>query len=368
MNTDVLILAAVLVGSFAIFAFAILKKINSMGGTSSESSQRENDILRQDISSLELHLSQLNESMREQMNSQLDKNHDLMSTTLTKQLRQSQAIIADVNVRLTKLDEANRQVVDITSELKTLQNVLQNPKQRGVLGEYHLETVLSNVLPPGRFQLQYKFKNGETVDAAVFLQDKKILPVDSKFSLENYNRLIEEKDKTKRELIANKFKVDLKARIDETAKYIRPGENTMEFAFMFIPSEAIYYDLLVNKVGSSGVQARDLVEYAFQDKKVIIVSPTSFMAYLQTVVQGLKSLHIEEQAKEIQKNVIKLSRHISAHEDKMQSLGKSLGTSVNHFNAAHKNLAMMDMDVSKIAETETSTDALLLDRPTEDED
>ena len=251
----------------------------------------------------------------------------------------------------------------MADELKTLQNVLQNPKQRGVLGEYYLQTVLDNVLPAGRYKLQYKFKDGETVDAVVFLESDKILPIDSKFSLENYNRLIEEKNKDQKEVLIRKFKQDLKTRIDETAKYIRPAENTMEFAFMFIPSEAIYNDLLINKIGAADTASRDLIEYAFQEKKVIIVSPTTFMAYLQTVLQGLRSLQIEEQAKEIQKRVGMLGRHIKSYEQFMHKLGNSLGTTVNHYNNAHKELKKIDKDVVKIAGSEESVDPMVLEKP-----
>jgi DNA recombination protein RmuC len=159
----------------------------------------------------------------------------------------------------------------------------------------------------------------------------------------------------------------VKNRIDETAKYIRPSEGTMDFAFMFIPSEAIYYDLLVNKVGTLQANVRDLIEYAFQDKRVIIVSPTSFMAYLQTVMQGLRSLQIEEKAKDIQKRVGELGRHIGAHETYMQKMGTSLGTTVNHFNAAHKSLGQIDKDVLRIADITPGVEPLLLDRPNTDD-
>jgi DNA recombination protein RmuC len=246
-----------------------------------------------------------------------------------------------------------------------LQNVLQNPKQRGGLGEYYLDTVLGNVLPPGGYQLQYKFNDGQIVDAIIRLDKNRILPIDSKFSLENYNRLIEEKEKNKKEQIAKQFKIDLKNRIDETAKYIRPNENTLDYAFMFIPSEAIYYDLLVNQVGTTNTSSRDLLEYAFRDKKVIIVSPTTLLAYLQTVVQGLRSLQIEEQAKDIQKRVLGLSKHIKSHESFMQKLGSSLGTTVNHFNSAHKELQKMDKDVVKIADSDPSVEPLLIDKPSD---
>ena len=248
---------------------------------------------------------------------------------------------------MTKLDETNNRVITVADELKTLQNVLQNPKQRGVFGEFYLGQVLENILPPNAFQLQYKFENGEAVDAAIFLEKGKILPVDSKFSLENYNRMIESQGEERKQL-AKKVQQDLKGRIDETAKYIRPAENTMDFAFMFIPSESLYYDMLVGKVGAGGSE-RDLVEYAFHDKRVIVVSPTSFMAYLQTVLQGLKSLQIEEQSKEIQKRVGQLSTHISKYEELMAKLGKSLGTTVNHFNSAHRELGKIDKDVVRIA-------------------
>ncbi|HUP26253.1 MAG TPA: DNA recombination protein RmuC, partial [Candidatus Limnocylindrales bacterium] len=269
--------------------------------------------------------------------------------------------------RLTKLDETNRRVVDVADELRTLQNVLQNPKQRGVLGEYYLAQVLENVLPPERFALQHKFKDGETVDAVITLEKGKLLPIDSKFSLENYNRLVEEKDKLRQETIAKQFKQDLKNRIDETAKYIRPAEHTMDYAFMFIPSEAIYYDLLINKVGTAGTSARDLIEYAFREKHVIIVSPTTFMAYLQTVLQGLRGLQIEEQAKEIQIRVGQLGQHLGAYEAYMQKLGNSLGTTVNHYNTAHKELKKIDKDVVKIAGRTAGIEPLLLDRPVNNE-
>jgi len=200
------------------------------------------------------------------------------------------------------------------------------------------------------------------VDAIIHL-DEKILPVDSKFSLENYNRLIEEKDAAAREGIIKTFKIDLKNRIDETAKYIRPSEGTMDFAFMFIPSEAIYYDLLVNKVGTVQTTSRDLIEYAFRDKHVIIVSPTSFMAYLQTVLQGLRSLQIEQQAKEIQVRVGQLGRHLQMYDQYMQKLGNSLGTTVNHYNSAHKELGKIDKDVVKIADTSPVIEPLLVDKP-----
>lgn len=302
------------------------------------------------------------------LNERLDKSSETMRQAMQQQFAASSRLIGEVTRDLTELKESNKQVMSITDELKLLQNTLQNPKQRGVLGEYFLQSVLENVLPPERFELQYKFADGDIVDAVIRLDRNQILPVDSKFSLENYNRLIDETDKVRQDLLIKAIKTDLKNRIDETAKYIRPAENTMDFAFMFIPSEAIYYDLLINKIGTLQTNARDLIEYAFRDKHVIIVSPTSFMAYLQTVLQGLRSLQIEEKAKEIQIRVGELGRHIVAHETFMQKLGNSLGTTVGHFNNAHRELKKMDKDVVKIAESAPGVEPLVLDRPSSDDE
>jgi DNA recombination protein RmuC len=271
-----------------------------------------------------------------------------VNESMRVQFSESAKLIRDVTQGLTKLDETNKQVVSFADQLQSLQDILKNPKQRGILGEYYLETLLKNVMPTGSYQMQYPFTDGTIVDAVVFVKDK-IIPIDSKFSLENYNRLVEEKDPDRRAEYETAFRRDLKNRIDETSKYVKPAENTMDFAFMFIPHEAIYYDLLVAQVGAVKVNTRDLIEYAFKDRRVIIVSPTSFLAYLQTVLQGLKALQIEESAKEIRKRVEDLGKHLAAYDQYMAKLGNSLGTTVNHYNTAHKELLKIDKDVLKIA-------------------
>lgn len=324
-------------------------------------------LIKEDLRALSEDITKLKEGVQTQINDRMEKSQAMMLGSLQRQSSESNKIITEITRNLTELKESNKRVVDVADELKTLQNVLQNPKQRGGLGEYYLDTVLGNVLPPHIYETQYHFKDGEIVDAIIKLDKGRILPIDSKFSLENYNRLIEEKDKTQRDSIVKTFKSDLKNRIDETAKYIRPSENTLDYAFMFIPSEAIYYDLLVNNVGATGTNSRDLIEYAFIDKKVIIVSPTTLLAYLQTVMQGMKSLQIEEQAKDIQKRVAELGKHIQAHEVYMQKLGNTLSTTVGHYNAAHKSLGAMDKDVMKIAETSPVVAPLLLDKPQTDD-
>jgi len=314
-------------------------------------------------------LAEQNRELRRTIDGKLSETHRATQEQINHTIKTVQGItgqsarqIADVVAGLTKLEETNKQVVNFSAQLQNLQDILKNPKQRGVLGEYFLEETLKNVLPPNSYQMQYAFKDGVIVDAVVFVQ-KKIIPIDSKFSLENYEKILNAKDAEERERWEKMFKQDLKNRIDETSKYIKPSEGTMDFAFMFIPSEAIYYDLLVNKVGAAQINTRDLIEYAFKDKKVIIVSPTSFLAYLQTVLQGLRALQIEESAKEIRANVEKLGKHIVSFEDFMKKVGGSLGTTVSHYNSAYKELGKIDKDVVKITEGEKTIEPALLDKP-----
>lgn len=304
--------------------------------------------------------------LTETLDSKLSESTKTLHESVRTQFGESAKIIRDVTERLTKLDETNRQVVGFADQLQSLQDILKNPKQRGILGEYYLETLLKNVLPTGSYQMQYPFKDGTIVDAVVFVKEK-IIPIDSKFSLENYNRLAEERDPIERERLEKAFKADLKNRIDETSKYVKPSEGTMDFAFMFIPHEAIYYDLLVSQVGSVKINTRDLIEYAFKEKHVIIVSPTSFLAYLQTVLQGLKALQIEESAKLIRDRVEDLGKHIGAYEQYFGKLGASLGTTVGHYNSAYKELKKIDKDVARVTGATSQMEPLALDRPDLDE-
>ena len=281
------------------------------------------------------------------------------------QFNQSAKIIGDVRERLAKLDETNRQVVSFADQLKSLQDILKNPKQRGILGEYYLETVLKNVLPPGSYQMQYGFKDGVMVDAAVF-GDKLIIPIDSKFSLENYNRMVLASDAQEKKRLEMAFVSDLKLRIDETAKYVKPEEKTTDFAFMFIPSEAVYYDLLINKVGVMAEDHQNLVYYAGR-KKVIVVSPTSFLAYLQTVLQGMKNQKISEQAQMIIKEVERLGKHMFTYSEYVNRMGENLDKTVSSYNKARAEFLKVDKDVVKITDGTPQIKINELDRPHIDE-
>ncbi|XLQ19981.1 MAG: DNA recombination protein RmuC [Candidatus Moraniibacteriota bacterium] len=322
----------------------ILRSNNNAGGSDEQ------------VGAMSQQLNNIGES-NERMRMSVEQNLERMHKAGQNQFREAREVIGEisqrserlmdnVNKRLGELDKTNQRIVDFSGQLQDLQDILRNPKQRGVLGEFILEHVLSNVLPPDTFKMQYAFSDGEIVDAVVFAKDK-IIPIDSKFSLENYERIINAGENDNITELNKQFRNDLKNRIDETSKYIRPDENTTEFAFMFIPSEAIYYDLLVNRVGDI-----NMIEYAFRDKHVVIVSPTSFLAYLQTVLQGLRALEIEENAKDIKMRVEKLNKHWLTFEVYVNKMGKQLQTTVNHFNKAYGELGKIDKDVMRITERE----------------
>ncbi|HPI67267.1 MAG TPA: DNA recombination protein RmuC [bacterium] len=296
--------------------------------------------------------------IKDEMKGSLEKNLDFIQ----RQAFQTSNIVKDVTDKLKQLENTNKQVVDFTAQLQNLEKVLSNSKNRGSLGEAGLEMILSNILPPQAYEMQYRFKNGEAVDAVIKIKDN-LLPVDAKFSLENYRRIIDEANAEKKAELEKEFKNDLKKRIDETAKYIRPNEKTLDFAFMFIPAEGIYYDLLINEIGAVKVNTKNLIDYAFNERHVIIVSPTTFAAYLNTVLQGLRALKIEESAKEIRAQVEDLNKHILNFDAYMQKLGNNLSTTVNAYNTAYKELNKIDKDVVKITGQEKKIEPLTLDKP-----
>lgn len=351
MNLAVIILGVLVILLTAIVVITLVKKPKD---------DQSNLLLKADMNELNKTVLSLKDDLQKQLTDQLGRNNK----QLTSQYVASTKIITDVTAKLTELERTNKSVSDVASELKTLQNVLQNPKQRGVLGEYYLEQILKNMLPPGSFELQYKL-DGDIVDAIIKL-DGSILPIDSKFSLENYNRLVEAKNEDKPAL-EKQFKEDLKKRIDETAKYIKPNKGTLDMALMFIPSEAIYYDLLATKVGQANVSGRSLMQYAAVDKKVTIVGPSTLSAMLQVIAQGLRSLKIQKDTDKIRKNIELLSKHLVAHNGYMQKLGNSLGTTVGHFNSTYKELGKIDKDIVKITDNEASVEPKLLDRPSLDD-
>jgi DNA recombination protein RmuC len=327
---------------------------------------------KQDDTGLRLLLEQMNELSRV-VDRKMGESTREMGESLKTQFSESQRLATDIrDLVYRQLNEvakgvaetnaSTRQVFTIAEQLQNLEKVLKHQKQRGNLGEASLELILSNILPPNSFKMQYEFPGGETVDAAIFVKEG-ILPIDAKFSLDNYNRLANETDENRKAELEKEFKNDLKKRIDETAKYVRPKDGTLPYAFMYIPAEGIYYDLIINEVGSVKVNTRNLIDYAYNEKKVIIVSPTTFAAYLQSVLYGLKNSKIEENAKEIIKNVENLSRHIKSYEDFYKKLCNSLSTTVNHYTAGAKELGKIDKDVLRITGENINLELPSVDRP-----
>ena len=308
--------------------------------------------------SLEMKLGEGTTRMFEGMRAQSAASERLMST-ISKQVGEQ---LLEVVKGVSETKESTKQVFTLAEQLQNLEKVLKHQKQRGNLGEASLELILGNILPPGAYEMQYEFPGGETVDAIIKTKEG-IIPIDAKFSLDNYNRLLSAVDDAQREQLEKDFKNDLKLRIDECAKYVRPKDGTLPFAFMYIPAEAIYYDLLINEVGAVKVNTRNLIDYAYNEKKVIIVSPTTFAAYLQSVLYGFKAFKIEEAAKDIAKNVEALGRHLNAYQEYYRKLGTSLSTTVNHWNTGAKELGKIDKDVLRITGDTAGIELTTVDRP-----
>ena len=287
------------------------------------------------------------ESKLNDINKQMNDFTKSSASNMSNQFKESNKVIKEVTSELEKIKGTNEQVLSFANQMKTLEKILGNQKQRGVLGEIQLENLLANVLPPELFQMQYTFSNKEVVDAIVRVGDF-IIPIDAKFSLDNYNKMIESSKKEDLAELEKKFKADIKSRIDETSKYIRPNEKTTDYAYMFIPADGLYQDLLNSRVGSLKINQRDLVNYAYE-KKVMIVSPMSLFPMLQITVKALHNMKIEDSINDIVKNVEKLSNHLNAYKTYHDKLGNTLGTAVNHFNDSSNEFKKIDKDIIKIS-------------------
>lgn len=365
MESSVILTIFIVIGLGVVFYFILQKQTKGSSGQLSQDIGASLDKIREEML-------RMNSEQRTEMQSQLNRVHDQVykgmndsQSASRQQFEQTAKIIQDVTHRLTTLDSTNKQVLDFSSQLQNLQDILKNPKQRGILGEYYLETLLKNVLPPGSYAMQHRLGVDEETckelipDAVVFVKEK-IIPIDSKFSLENYNRIVEEKNEVEKAKLEKVFVNDLKNRIQETSKYIRPAQGTMDFAFMFIPHEAIYYDLIINKIGGMQEEGENLIHRAASKYHVIIVSPTSFLAYLQTVLQALRALRIEETAQDIIKHVSELGKHFNQFADYHDKMGKNLTTVVNQFNFSSNELRKVSKDVIRVT-SGAATDIIEID-------
>ena len=330
----------VLAGSIFGLYFLIKKQINK----NSQDNSKELE------SKLEAFIDAFKLTSAENLNKQLQ---DSKQDQKNMEVRFSETI-NKLTKELEKIKGTNQQVLTFANQMKTLEKILGNQKQRGILGEIQLENLLANVLPPELFQMQYSFNNGEAVDAVIKVGDF-IIPIDAKFSLDNYNKMIEsdEIDTDKLNDLEKKFKNDIKNRIDETSKYIRPNEGTVDYAYMFIPADGLYQDLLNNKVGSLKINQRDLVSYAYQ-KKVMIVSPMSLFPMLQVTNKALNNMKVEESINEIQMNIEKLGNHLNAYLTYHEKLGNSISTVVNQYNVTNKEFKKIDKDITKLTSNRSS--------------
>jgi len=258
--------------------------------------------------------------------------------------------VADVQGKLMQLEEANKRIFDLGKGINDLQNILKSPKLRGGMGEIWLSEMLSQIIPAGHFTMQYRFKSGEICDAIITLRDGLLLPIDSKFSLENFVKMTDA-DEAEKPAFKRLFNQDMRKRIDEISKkYILPDEGTMEFAFMYVPAENVYYQAFIQDEDKL-----NMLDYAMK-QRVIPVSPSSFYAYLQVIALGLRGMEIEKSAKEIQKNLGGIKGELAKFRQAYDTLGGHLRHAQQSFEGSEKRLGKVENKFTQIA---TSEDVLL---------
>lgn len=265
---------------------------------------------------------------------------------LHEHLLKASDTIRAVTEKLVRLDETNNKVVDFARQLQKLEYVLKNPKQRGIYGEYILENILSDTLPSANYKTQYRFKDGSIVDAAIFI-DNKIIPVDAKFSLSKYYLFLDGEDKEIREKLAREIVADVKLRINETAKYVKPEENTTNFALMFIPGEGLFQQVISGFDIIKTTDNNDIISYAYS-KSVVIVSPSNLFAYLQIILQALHEFKVKNSIADILNQVRNLIKHVKLYDEFLRRLGKNLHTVVNSYNSLYQQLKHISSDIKKL--------------------
>jgi DNA recombination protein RmuC len=302
------------------------------------------DGLNKNISLLTEQQRAVNEQLRgitDQVNQQLQNS----SGQIGQRLDNAAKVIGEVRENIGKLSKASEQIYEVGKNIATLQEILRPPKLRGGLGEQFLGELLSQVLPPEFFTLQYQFSSGERVDAVVRLGEK-MVPIDSKFPLDNFRRVIECKTDEERKTYQKVFYRDVKKHVDDIAnKYIVPKEGTYDFALLYIPAENVYYET-ITKDESFG-EEKGILNYAL-NKKVIPVSPNSFYAYLQVIILGLKGLKIEEHAREIQSLLGGLGKDLKDFQEDFRLVGRHISDARNRFDEARARLEKFSFKLEQI--------------------
>ncbi len=319
-------------------ATLLQQEVQSLRGQLTEAMQRNQETVNQQLGQINLQVNSQLGKVTEQVNQQLGQvTQQLQKSTgdLNTRLDNAAKVVAEVSKGLGGLSEATKKVFDVGKDIASLQEILRSPKLRGGLGELFLGDLLAQIFPPAHFSLQHRFKSGEAVDAVIRLGEN-LVPVDSKFPLENFRRLVETASEDERKAARRKFLGDVKKHIDAiAAKYILPDEGTFDFALMYIPAENVYYELIIKDEAAD--TDKGLLNYSFA-KRVIPVSPNSFYAYLQTILLGLKGLHIEEQAQEILKNLARLSGDFKKFQEDFELVGKHLTNTKARYDEADKRL------------------------------
>lgn len=295
-------------------------------------------LLQQQIASLETQLTTRLNQVTNQINERLRESSEVLRDThktMGERLDSTASVVGAVRTSLGKLEEANRHLYEVGKDISSLQELLRAPTFRGEVGEFLLGNLLSQLLPLEHFTLKHEFKNGEVVDAVIRLGGR-LVPIDSKFSLENFKRMVESRGEEEKRVNQRKFVADVKKRIDEIAqKYILPDEGTFEFALMYIPAENVYYETIIKD--ESLAEEKGICSYALA-RKVIPVSPNSLYAYLQAILLGLKGMKIEKNAQEIIANLGRLSTDLSRFKEAFQIMGKHLSNTRNKYDEAEKKL------------------------------
>src|SRR6266511_129854 len=328
----ILVLAAV-AGAAAVVLRTLRAELSALTNTSgSQLAERNAEVDRR--------LQALGETMDRRLG-ELDEKVD-------RRLESASKTTSAIHERLGKVDEATTQMLARAKELGRLEQALRPPKARGGFGELLLENLLRDRLPPSAYEMQFTFDSGERVDAVVRVD--RDIPVDSKFPLDNYNRLVEAETDDERLLGERQFARDVKQHIEAIAsKYIRPDEGTYDFAFMYIPVEAVYYELACGKTGA-------LLAYA-HERRVFPVSPTTFTAYLQVIALGLRGMQIEEHAHEVMAYVAELQRDFERFADDFDKIGTHIGHAQSKHHEAGKRLDRLETKLERAVEEQEELEA-----------
>jgi DNA recombination protein RmuC len=292
------------------------------------------------------HLQKVTEHVSQQLNS-VTQQMQSQTSSVGDRLDNAARVIGEVQKNLGELGQATKEIKELGQSVSKLDELLRAPKLRGGLGEYLLEDLLKQVLPAEHFEMQYHFKNGQAVDAIIRTSDR-IVPIDSKFPLENFKKILAADNETDKKNAQKTFLSDVKKHIDAIAsKYILPDEGTFPFALMYIPAENIYYEVIIKDDGAAN--GSGLYNYAIE-RKVIPVSPNSFYAYLQVIALGLRGLYIEQSAREILNNLSRLQGDISKVREVFDILGTHIDNARKKYEDADKKLSNFEGRLENIAE------------------